>query len=82
MTMRWPARELLAAADNNGYIVIEMYSSLVEQIAYDLKTETCVVTLKNDTDYTYKHVSFDSFYQFANTESPGFFYNFYVKGRW
>jgi len=79
--MEYSATELIELADRQGYIVLSVNSSYVEQIAYDLLQRVCVVTI-NANDYVYYKVTFHQFYRFANAESKGWFYNYYVRGRW
>lgn len=77
----YSASELIELADRQGYIVLPVGSSVIEQIAYDLLERTLVVTI-NGNDYTYYKVSFHQFYAFVNADSKGWFYNHYVRGKW
>lgn len=79
--MEYSATDLIEMADRQGYIVIPVNSSYLEQIAYDLYARHLVVTI-NGSDYAYYGVSFHQFYKFVNAESKGWFYNHYVRGRW
>lgn len=80
--MKVSAKQLIDMADVDGHIIVsDTYSSLIEQLAYDLYTRTCIVTI-NNTDYPYFNVPFHKFYRFVNSESVGSFFNLYVRGRW
>lgn len=79
--MEYSATELIELTDRQGYIVISVCSSYVEQVAYDLYNKHLVVTI-NGSDYVYYNVPFHQFYKFVNADSKGSFYNLYVRGRW
>lgn len=77
----YSASDLVEMADRQGYIIIPVNSSYVEQIAYDLYYKTLIVTI-NGSDYSYYKIPFHQFYRFVNAESKGWFFNHYIKGRW
>ena len=76
------AKELIELAQN-GIIYVDVGSSVIEAISYDLYNCIMIVSMQRGRDdYTYFNVPFHKFYRFANAESKGWFYNTYVRGRW
>ena len=77
------SRETLMALSQDDIIYVEVSSTWIEAVSYDLKTSTVVVSSQhNRDDYTYYDRPFEDYLAFVNADSPGSFFNMYVRGRW
>lgn len=80
MADEWSEKALLSEALDDK-IVIEVGSSFIDVIAYDLKTKIMVVSFVNGDPVTYFDKTFEEFKDFVNSRSKGSHYNRYIRGR-
>jgi hypothetical protein len=76
------ANELVALADRTGRINIDIDSTCIASLAYNVRTGAMAVTFTDGSVYPYPPVSMLNFLAFINSKSKGSFYNAYVRGKW
>jgi hypothetical protein len=76
------ANELLALADRAGTLGIDIDSTAISSLAYNVRTGAMAVTFTDGSVYPYPPVSMLNFLRFINASSKGLFYNKYVRGKW
>ena len=76
------ANELVALADRTGRINIDIDSTCIASLAYNIRTGAMAVEFTDGSLYPYPPVSMVNFLRFINAKSLGSFYNAEVRGRW
>jgi hypothetical protein len=76
------ANELAALADRAGTFNIDIDSTCVRSLAYNIRTGAMAVEFTDGSVYPYPPVSMLNFLAFINAKSKGSFYNAYVRGKW
>lgn len=78
--VEWSAESLLSE-QLDGHITIEVGSSFIDALSYDLLTGALTVHFVNGDDAHYFDRSFNFFWQFVNSPSKGWFYNLHLRGK-
>src|SRR5216684_7681653 len=76
------AQELLALADRAGTVSIDIDSTCIRSLAYNIRTGAMAVEFTDGSLYPYPPVSMINFLRFINASSKGSFYNANVRGKW
>jgi KTSC domain len=76
------AVELLSLMDAAGRVQIDVDSTAIRSLAYNVHTGAMAVTFTDGSVYPYPPVSMLNFLLFINSKSKGTFYNLYVRGKW
>jgi len=76
------ANELLELADSAGTVNIEIDSTCIRILTYNIRTGALAITFTDGSVYPYPPVNMFNFLRFLNADSRGSFYNKYVRGQW
>lgn len=65
----------------DGQIVIDVGSSFIDTLGYDLNTNVLIVSFVDGDPKAYMNRTFEQFKAFVNCTSKGAHYNQYYRGR-
>ena len=72
----------MTTIEKNGQVIEFTHNSWIEHVSYNQETKALTVNTQRGDSYELQNVPKEMFYEFANSDSKGRFFNTHLKGKY